>query len=73
VTVSAQASSEGLHFGCTDVIGRVRELDPECSTENVERFFREIDAAAQVLHQIDASQLPLPIAYDPRWPQDPRE
>ena len=55
-----------------DLIARVRELDRECNAENVERFFREMDAAAAVLQSLDATRYPLPIAYDPRWPQDPR-
>lgn len=55
-----------------DLIARVRELDRECNAENVERFFREMDAAAAVLQRLDVSRYALPVAYDPRWPQDSR-
>jgi hypothetical protein len=72
VTVRGQGNDEALDIGRTDLIAHVRELDPECSSENVERFFREIDAATKVVQQIDASSYPLPVAYDARWTRDPR-
>ena len=72
MTASSSGIDEAFQAGQSDLIARVRELDPECSIENVERFFREIDAASKVLQQIDASNHPLVIAYDPRWTQDPR-
>ena len=70
--VRDQAIDEAPHAGRSDLIARVRQLDPECSSQNVERFFREIDAATNVLQQIDASSFPLPVAYDPHWRQDPQ-
>jgi hypothetical protein len=72
VNVRSPAIDEALRPERSDLIARVRQLDPESSSENVERFFREIDAASNVLQQIDASRFPLPVAYDPRWTQDPQ-
>jgi hypothetical protein len=72
VTVRDQGSDEAPQGGRSDLLARVRELDPESSRENVKRFFREIDAATKVLQQIDTSSYPLPVAYDPHWTRDPQ-
>ena len=67
MTIADSANGEGVDVRRSDLIACVRDLDAECNIENVERFFREIDAATAVLHQIDASNYPLPFAYDPHW------
>lgn len=72
MNVTDSAKGEGSDVGRSDLIARVRYLDPECNVENVERFFREIDAATAVLLHIDASSYPVPFAFDPHWSQVPK-
>jgi hypothetical protein len=62
--------SDQLGLEKRDILARVRELDPGCNVEAVARFFGEIDAATAVLQHVDATDLPLPLAFDPHWPQD---
>jgi hypothetical protein len=70
LTAKVTPNSDQLEFAQSDVLARVRELDPDCNVEIVARFVREIDAATAVLQRVDATNLPLPVAFDSRWPQD---
>ena len=69
MTAAGTSNRERLDSGANDALTRVRNLDPDCTAENVVRFFREIDAALLVLQQLDATGYPLSIAFDPRWSQ----
>ena len=53
-----------------DLFERVRQLNPDCDLASVERFFREIDEAALVLHRIDSGESSLLISFDPHWRQE---
>jgi hypothetical protein len=52
-----------------DVLGRVRQVDPNADEVAVRGYVREISEASALLDAVDLSDVPLQVAFSAWWPE----
>ena len=52
-----------------DVLGRVRQVDPEADEAAVRGYVREISEASALLDTVDLRDVPLQMAFLAWWPE----
>ena len=52
-----------------DVLGRVRQVDPNAAEVAVRGYVREISEASALLDTVDLSDVPLQIPFSAWWPE----
>jgi hypothetical protein len=67
---SAEGSSTViLSDDMTDVLSRVRQVDPTAEEAAVRGYVREIAEASALLDTVDLSNAPLFVSFSPSWPE----
>ena len=69
MTSSDGAEAAALPEDTSDIVSRVRELDPSADDAAVRGYVHEIAAANALLVTVDVTGVPLEVAFSAAWPE----